>query len=44
VTLTLGTPENVLDEVEKKIAEKMGFRATADNRFKLLEMNVDLDL
>lgn len=40
----LGTPENVLDEVEKKIAEKMGFRATADNRFKLLEMNVDLDL
>jgi len=40
----LGTPDNVLDEVEKKIAEKMGFRATADNRFKLLEMNVDLDL
>ena len=40
----LGTPENVLDEVEKKIAEKMGFRATADNRFKLLEMNVDIDL
>jgi hypothetical protein len=40
----LGTPDNVLDEVEKKIAEKMGFRATADDRFKLLEMNVDLDL
>jgi len=40
----LGTPENVLDEVEKKIAEKMGFRATADDRFKVLEMNVDLDL
>jgi hypothetical protein len=40
----LGAPENVLDEVEKKIAEKMGFRATSDNRFKLLEMNVDLDL
>jgi hypothetical protein len=40
----LGTPSNVLDEVEKKIAEKMGFRATADDRFKLLEMNVDLDL
>ena len=40
----LGTPNNVLDEVEKKIAEKMGFRATADDRFKLLEMNVDLDL
>jgi hypothetical protein len=42
--IDLGTPNNVLDEVEKKIAEKMGFRATSDNRFKLLEMNVDLDL
>jgi hypothetical protein len=42
--IDLGTPDNVLDEVEKKIAEKMGFRATSDNRFKLLEMNVDLDL
>jgi hypothetical protein len=42
--IDLGTPENVLDEVEKKIAEKMGFRATSDNRFKLLEINVDLDL
>jgi hypothetical protein len=42
--IDLGQPENILDEVEKKIAEKMGFRATADNRFKLLEMNVDLDL
>ena len=42
--IDLGTPDNILDDVEKKIAEKMGFRATADNRFKLLEMNVDLDL
>ena len=40
----LGEPVNTLDEVEKKIAEKMGFRATADDRFKLLEMQVDLDL
>ena len=40
----LGEPNNVLDEVEKKIAEKLGFRATSDNRYKLLEMNVDLDL
>lgn len=40
----LGDPVNVLDEVEKKIAEKMGFRATADDRFKILEMHVDLDL
>jgi hypothetical protein len=40
----LGDPVNMLDEVEKKIAEKMGFRATSDDRFKLLEMQVDLDL
>lgn len=40
----LGEPNNTLDEVEKKIAEKMGFRATTDNRYKLLEINVDLDL
>jgi len=40
----LGEPVNTLDEVEKKIAEKMGFRATSDDRFKLLEMQVDLDL
>ena len=38
----LGDPENTLDEVEKKIAEKLGFRATTDDRFKLLEMQVDL--
>jgi hypothetical protein len=44
VDVDLGEPNNTLDEVEKKIAEKMGFRATSDNRFKLLEMNVDLDL
>ena len=40
----LGEPHDSLDEVEKKIAEKMGFRATSDNRFKILEMQVDLDL
>lgn len=40
----LGEPENTLDEVEKKIAEKMGFRATTDDRFKLLEMHVNYDL
>jgi hypothetical protein len=40
----LGDPVNSLDEVEKKIAEKMGFRATTDDRFKLLEMHVSLDL
>ena len=40
----LGDPINTLDEVEKKIAEKLGFRATTDDRFKILEMHVDLDL
>jgi hypothetical protein len=40
----LDEPSNTLDEVEKKIAEKMGFRATSDERYKLLEMHVDLDL
>lgn len=40
----LGTPENTLDEVEKKIAERMGFSATMDDRFKILEICVDLDL
>ena len=40
----LGEPTHDLEEVEKKIAEKMGFNATTDNRFKILEMHVDLDL
>jgi hypothetical protein len=40
----LGDPINTLDEVEKKIAEKMGFRASTDDRYKLLEMQVNLDL
>lgn len=40
----LGEPANTLDEVEKKIAEKMGFRASTDDRYKLLEMHVNLDL
>jgi hypothetical protein len=42
--LELQEPSGSLDEVEKKIAEKMGFRASSDDRYKLLEMHVDLDL
>ena len=42
--INLGSPDNVLDEIEKKIAEKLGFRATTDDRFKVLEMHVHLDL
>jgi hypothetical protein len=40
----LGDPVNTIEEVEKKIAEKLGFRATSDDRFRILEMHVDLDL
>jgi len=42
--IELGAPDNVLDEVEKKIAEKLGFRAISDDRYKILEMHVHLDL
>ena len=38
----LGDPTNTMDEIEEKIAEKMGFRATTDDRYKLLEVQVDL--
>jgi hypothetical protein len=44
IDVDLGTPNNTLDEVEKKIAEKMGFRASSDDRYKLLEMHVNLDI
>lgn len=40
----LGTPSETLDEVEKAIAEKLGFRATTDDRYKILEMHVYLDI
>ena len=41
----LGEPrKGDLDEVEKKIAENMGFSATSDDRFKILEIHVNLDL
>ena len=42
--IDLGEPSSQLDDVEKKIAEKMGFSATSDDRYKVLEMHVDLDL
>jgi len=40
----LPDPTDTFDEVEKKIAEKMGFRASTDERYKILEMHVDIDL
>ena len=42
--IDLGEPSTALDEIEKKIAEKTGFSATTDDRYKLLEMHVYLDL
>jgi len=40
----LPDPQDTFDEVEKTIAEKMGFRASSDDRYKILEMHVDLDI
>ena len=40
----LGEPRSVIDEIEKKIAEKLGFNASMDDRYRVLEMHVDLDL
>lgn len=42
--IDLGEPSHTIEDVEKKIAEKMGFNATMDDRFKVLEMHVDLDI
>lgn len=42
--IELEEPTDSFDEVEKKIAEKMGFRASQDDRYKILEMQVNLDL
>jgi hypothetical protein len=40
----LGEPYLDIDEAEKKIAEKLGFNPTEDDRYKILEMQVNLDL
>ena len=40
----LGEPFLDVDEAEKKIAEKMGFNPSEDDRYKILEMHVNLDL
>ena len=42
--IDLGEPSTAFDEVEKKIAEKMGFTATSDDRYKICEVQVNLDL
>jgi hypothetical protein len=40
----LGEPSHELDDIEKQKAEEMGMTATHDERFRILEMHVDLDL
>jgi hypothetical protein len=42
--IDLGEPYSDIDEAEKKIAEKLGFNPTEDDRYKILEMHVNLDL
>jgi hypothetical protein len=40
----LGDPSHELDDIEKQKAEEMGMSALQDDRFRILEMHVDLDL
>lgn len=40
----LGDPSHELDDIEKQKAEEMGMSALQDDRYRILEMHVDLDL
>ena len=40
----LGEPKFELDDIEKQKAEEMGLSASEDDRYRLLEMHVELDL
>ena len=40
----LGDPVSELDDIEKRKAEEQGFKATDDERYRVLEMHVELDL
>lgn len=42
--IDLGEPSNELDEIEKQKAEEQGMSATQDDRFRVLELHIDLDL
>ena len=42
--IDLGEPKFELDDIEKQKAEEMGLTATEDDRYRILEMHVDLDL
>lgn len=40
----LGEPQKVLDDIEKRKAEEQGYSATEDDRYRILEMHVNLNL
>jgi hypothetical protein len=40
----LGEPEATLDDVDKQKAEEQGFEASTDDRFRLYEVHIELDL
>ena len=42
--IELDDPVDTFDDIEEAIAQRMGFRASSDDRYKLLEMQVELDL
>ena len=42
--IDLGEPSSVIDDVEKRKAEEQGMSATMDDRYRILEMCVELDL
>ena len=44
VDVDLGEPSHQLDDIEKQKAEETGMSAIQDDRFRILEMHVDLDL
>ena len=44
VDVDLGEPTHELDDIEKQKAEEQGMSAINDDRFRILEMHVDLDL
>jgi hypothetical protein len=44
IDVDLGEPTHELDDIEKQKAEEQGMSAINDDRFRILEMHVDLDL
>lgn len=44
IDVDLGEPTHELDDIEKQKAEEQGMSALNDDRFRILEMHVDLDL